>query len=297
MKLVLGTVQSGGRFSYYPDADKAAFKAVVREALKRGITSFDTAYSYVDAETILASVFKEQHAEREKLEITDKILPIPTLKEKAETSLRRLDTDYIDNLLIHWPDNDSESLYKAMRTLEVLKEEGKILHIGVSNFPLELLKKVACDFEIEMLERPVSLLWTRELEETLLFSNGRIKVAGYAPLCFGLLSGKYRTRESLSDKRSTLPFFAAPSYIPLLEKLSAIASVHNTDPAHIALAWALGSGTDMTIFGARSIAQLDIISASDITLTEEEKKELDLISLIVDSEVKADSPYGHGWKS
>lgn len=297
MKLALGTVQSGGRFSFYPEADKNAFKAVVREALKRGITSFDTAYSYADAETILASVFKEQHIEREKLEITDKILPIPTLKEKAETSLRRLNTEYIDNLLIHWPDNDDENLYRALKTLEKLKEEEKILHLGISNFPLGLLRKAAADFEIEMLERPLSLLWTRELEETILFSDGRIRVAGYAPLCFGLLSGKYRRRESLLDKRSSLPFFDAPSYLPLLDKLEVIAERHNTDSAHIALSWALGTKADMIIFGVRNIKQLDILSAADIALTKAERNELNLLAVMIDSEVDANSPYGHEWRS
>lgn len=297
MKLALGTVQSGGRFSFYPDADKNAFKAVVREALKRSITSFDTAYSYEDAETILASVFREQHAEREKLEITDKILPIPTLKEKTETSLRRLNTEYIDNLLIHWPDSDESALYRAMRTLEVLREEGKILHMGVSNFPLKLVKRISQDFEIEILERPVSLLWTRELEETLLFSKGRIKVAGYAPLCFGLLSGKYRSREALSDRRRNLPFFNTPSYLPLLDKLNRIAEQHSTSGAATALAWARQSGADMIIFGARNTEQLDIITASGFTLGEEEKNELDILAAEIDREIMADSPYGHGWRS
>lgn len=297
MKLALGTVQSGGRFSFYPEADKNAFKAVVRQALKRGITSFDTAYSYEDAETILSSVFKEQHIERESIEITDKILPVPTLYDKAEISLRRLNTDYIDNMLIHWPDNDENTLYRALRTLEELKEEGKILHIGVSNFPLELLRKISSDFEIEMIERPVSLLWIRDLEETLLFSKGRIKVAGYAPLCFGLLSGNYRDRDSLSDRRRELPFLSAPSYLPLLDRISSIAAAHNTDSAHIALAWALCSGADMIVFGARNMAQLDIISASEIALTKEEEEDLDLLASIMDSEIRTDSPYGHGWRS
>lgn len=297
MKLALGTVQSGGRFSFYPDSDKLAFKAVVREALKCGITSFDTAYSYEDAETILSSVFREQHIARESVEITDKILPLPTLKEKAETSLRRLGTEYIDNLLIHWPGENERALYIALKTLESLKEEQKLLHMGVSNFSLELLEKISQDFEIDILERPLSLLWTRDIEETLAFSKARMRIAGYAPLCFGLLSGKYRTNSALSDNRKNLPFFSAPSYLPLLDALGTIAAAHETTSAVIALAWSLSTPIYMIIFGARTKEQLAALMKSrEITLSQEEKETLAILSEKINTEIAADNPYGHSWR-
>ena len=251
MKLALGTLQSGGPFSFYPDADKTAFKSVIREALKNGITTFDSAYSYSDAETILSSVLKEQHVDREDVEIIDKVLPLPSLERKVETSLRRLNSSYIDDLLIHWPPEEDKELYIALKTLEKLKEEEKILHIGVSNFSLSLIKKISLDFEIELIERPYSLLWTRDAEETLLVAKGRMRCAFYAPLCFGLLSGRYRKREDLKDKRSSLPFFSAPSYLPLLDTLNSLSTKYSVPPVVLSLAFALNSKADIVIVGAR----------------------------------------------
>lgn len=280
----LGTIQSGGRFCSY-GAERSEWKKVLRLALRSGITAFDTAYTYQDAETILSSVVREQHIERERLEITDKVMPLPTLKEKAEASLRRLGFDYIDYLLLHWPAEERQ-LFRALTELEKLKEEEKALHIGVSNFPMQLLREVSSDFEIEALENPLSLIWTRELDEMLSFRKERgIKLFGYGPLGFGILTG--RSRGMWCEGTAELS--------ALLEEIGNIASEHGISRAVVALSWSLQSGADTIFTGASTTAQLDEL-LREFTLTGEEYSALRVLADKVTALNNSDNPYAHEWK-
>lgn len=280
----LGTIQSGGRFCQYP-ARREEWKRVLRLALRSGITMFDTAYSYQDAETQLSAVIREQHIEREKLEIIDKVMPLPTLQEKAETSLRRLGFDYIDYLLLHWPAEDRQ-LFRALRTLEKLKSEEKALHIGVSNFPLSLLKEVSEDFEVEAVENPVSLIWTRELDEITRFKDERnMKLFGYGPLGFGILAGRKRGMWCEGTDELTA----------LLEETDRIAKAHSVSRAVVALSWSEASGVDAVLTGASTTAQLEELLGR-ITLTAEEQSALRTLADKVTALNNSDNPYSHDWK-
>ena len=97
-ELGLGTLQAGDR-SFFRNTDPNEYRKVLRAALKRGISHFDTAYTYREAETLLGALIKESKRDRETIYLTDKIMPVPTLERKAETALKRLGTEYIDTLL------------------------------------------------------------------------------------------------------------------------------------------------------------------------------------------------------
>lgn len=293
MKAALGTIQSGGKFSFYPPSTNE-YKKTIRASLSAGVDTFESAYVYENAETMLASVLREQRVERERITLIDKVMPAPSLKEKAETSLKRLKSDYIDYLLLHWPTGDEKLLFSSLRTLEKLKNEEKCHQIGVSNFPLNLLEKLSYDFELSALERPLSLLWTKELEETLRFCKAKeIKLLGYGPLGFGLLSGKYKSREELKDGRANLPVWNDTNFYPLLQALSAISLKKHAMPAQIAFSWALSKPVDHIIFGSRSVSQLEMLLSSP-ELTKEELSNLDEISSKL--EMPGDNPYGHRWR-
>ena len=98
--LGLGLVQAGGKLSYFNNTDPKAYKDIIRKAIRDGLRSFDSAYTYQNADELLSSVIKEQHIQREDYDITTKIMPIPTFKKKAEVCLKRLNVDFLDTLLI-----------------------------------------------------------------------------------------------------------------------------------------------------------------------------------------------------
>lgn len=117
---------------------------IVKMALSIGYRHIDTAQVYKNEQEV-GSAIKQAHIDREELFVTTKIdrsyLEPEKLFKSAEQSLLDLDLDYVDLLLIHWP-NSEYDLEKTVEAMLALKEQGKALHIGVSNFPMKLLKEV-----------------------------------------------------------------------------------------------------------------------------------------------------------
>ncbi len=242
---------------------------------------------------MLSAILKEQQIHREEVFLIDKIMPLPSLIKKAETSLKRLNTEYIDTLMLHWPTGDEKLLFESLKNLEKLKNEEKTKEIGVSNFPIPLIKQIRKDFEITALERPVSLLWTKDLEETL---KQGVKVYGYAPLGFGLLSGKYLKKEDLTDGRRELWCLGSPEYLSLITELKRIAKEKDTQMVNIALSWALNQNVSGIIVGARKKKQLEELesypplSNEDMICLQEKAEKLSSTAL-------SDNPYDHRWQN
>ena len=295
-KLALGLVQVGGKLSFYEDMQPQYYKDILRKAIRCGIRVFDSAYSYENADNLLYSVLKEQHVKREEYDITQKIMPLPTFIKKAETSLSRLNCDYFNTLLIHWPTKDERLLFSTFKSLEKLKTEEKCINIGVSNFPYELLKQVSSDFEVNVLERSYSLIWTKEIDKIIELSNEKnIKLYGYAPLGEGLLSGKYRDKSSLNDGRKNLWVFDHLSeFHSLLDMVEKLAIKYSTTMAEIALAFSRQGGFDRIFIGISKPYQLDIFS-STITLEEDEIITLKKLADKISSYNLTDNIYQHRW--
>lgn len=290
--LGLGLVQAGGKLSYFDGIAPQYYKDILRKAIRDGIRSFDSAYTYQNADELLCAVLKEQHIQREEYDITTKIMPLPTFKKKSEISLKRLGLDYFDNLLIHWPTHDEGLLFSTLKTLEKLKEEGKCINIGVSNFPFSLLSRVCKDFEINILERSYSLLWTKEIEET---KHLGIKLFGYAPLGEGLLSGKYYYPEDLNDNRKNLWVFRnLELYHQLLFEVEEISKKYNVSMVEVALAFSRSESFDKIFIGVSKINQLDIFS-STFTLNEDEINKLKILSDKLCALNPTDNIYEHRW--
>ena len=115
----------------------------VKQALDIGLRHIDTAQIYFN-ESAVGTAIKESSVPREDIFLTTKIwrdsLTPLEIKKSFQESLSRLKTDYVDLLLIHWP-NEAVSLEGALGAFEELKQKNKVRHIGVSNFTLEFLKK------------------------------------------------------------------------------------------------------------------------------------------------------------
>ena len=159
-KIGFGTWTLGGQGSPDPSLDDKSM-AALRSALEIGYTHFDTAEGYAagHAEELLGQAVRESGIARESLMITSKVAPshlnYEDVLHSCENSLRRLGMDYIDLYLIHWP-KAGMKLANTFQALNQLVREGKVRHLGVSNFNLKLLKQAASLSETPLLTNQVS---------------------------------------------------------------------------------------------------------------------------------------------
>lgn len=144
-KIGFGTWKVGGSMSPNRSLDAQSL-AALRYALELGYTHIDTAEMYGGGhcEDLVGQAIRGSGKKREDLFITSKVMAghlnyNDTLKA-CENSLHRLQTDYIDLYLIHWPQTDMK-LEDTFRALNKLVREGQVRYLGVSNFDLKLLKQ------------------------------------------------------------------------------------------------------------------------------------------------------------
>lgn len=120
-----------------------ACRESVADALGIGYRLIDTARMYENEAAVGAGIL-ESGVERDEIFLTSKIphtkLTATDVKSETEASLRELQVDYLDLMLIHWP-NDSVPINETLEAMASLAEKRKILRIGVSNFPLRHLKE------------------------------------------------------------------------------------------------------------------------------------------------------------
>lgn len=144
-KIGFGTWHIGG--GSYPDPKlDSDSQTALRTALEVSYTHFDTAEIYADghAEELLGQAIRDMGTPRDSLFITTKVEPGHLQYEQVlracEGSLQRLNMDYIDLYLIHWP-RTGMKLSETFRALNKLVRDGKVRHLGVSNFSVRLLKE------------------------------------------------------------------------------------------------------------------------------------------------------------
>ena len=257
-KIGFGTWNLGGGSSPDPRRDRLSL-AALRSALELGYTHFDTAEMYAGGHTeeLLGQAVRESGAGRERLFIASKVKPEhlqpDDLLRACEGSLRRLGMDYLDLYLIHWP-RPGMKLADAFRALNRLAREGKVRHIGVSNFSLKLLKEsqALCETPILTDQVPYSLSdRSHDTNGVLEYCQANdILLTAYSPLDQG---GLHVSR-----------------------KLQAVARAHSATPHQIALAWLAVQPHVITIpMSADARHQAENLAAADIPLTGEEIRVLD----------------------
>ena len=255
-------------------------KGLIKSAYRLGIRDFSSAYSYGDADSILSSAMKELRASDWK--ISTKVMPVPALRRKTETILKRLGRDHVDVLMLHWPAED-ESLYRSLKELEKLKDEKVTEDIGVSNFPLPLLRRCSSDFEIRYHERPLSLIWNRDWNEEKTLG---IRTLAYAPLGMGILSGKYHSPEDFQDDRRSVSAVGADSLTKLLGTLSG---------PEEALSWVCHERPYAIISGFSSPGDLPILGKVE-ELNEKRAEMLTELADAVSSSFSRDNIFSHDWR-
>lgn len=286
-RITHGCMELGG--GKWKVMDKEHNIALLKTALEHGITTFDTAEGYGAgaSELIVGEALKEN---RHNCVIATKVLPDhlhkADVRKAAEGSLKRLGTDYIDLLYVHWP-NANIPLEETLGEFDRLKEEGKIRAIGVSNFNLDLMKQAVKLTQIDALQPEYNLL-QRDIESGVLqfCDENRISVLSYNSVAKGILTGAFHFKGAkldAEDFRNEKPLFSAKNMeteLPLLNLLKDIAEAHKATVSQTAAAWVLAQkGMSSAIIGTQNLTHfIENIDAIEIELTGEELKKIDSIS-------------------
>ncbi len=212
------------------------------------------------------------------------VLKRDSIRRECEESLRRLQVEVIDLYQIHWP-IPHEEIEEGWSALAELKEEGKVRHIGVSNFDVSQMERANEIAPVETLQPPYNMLGCDVEEEILPYcGENDIGVIVYSPMRSGLLTGKMtheRVQNMPSDDwRRGADDFREPKLsrnLELVERLAKIGERHGKSPAEVAIAWTLRHpAVTAAIVGGRRPDQVDgTIGAADFRLSEEEIEEVE----------------------
>jgi aryl-alcohol dehydrogenase-like predicted oxidoreductase len=212
------------------------------------------------------------------------------VKKECEISLKRLGTDYIDLLQIHWPDA-STPVQETMEAVAELIQEGKVRHAGVCNYNVELMKESAKYIDLVSDQVSYSMV-KRDIEKDLVpyLIENKQSVLAYSPLQRGLLAGKIKPGHVFQDgdTRVDQPYYQ-PRNIELinafLDKLKPLAADKQATLSQLVIRWTIEQpGITIALVGARNAAQsIENAKAADIQLTSEEiqfiNTELDKLNL------------------
>ncbi len=191
----LGTWQMGGKKERDLTHDDSADITAIQASLQSGITHIDTAEVYAGGHTEELVGYAIRDFDRSKLFLVSKISPTHLayndVLKALEASLQRLHTDYLDGYLIHSP-NLEIPIQETMRAMDTLVEQGRIKHIGLSNFTVEEIKEAqSCTTnKIVMVQTHYNLLF-REPERKGVIrycQENDIFISAWRPLQKGILS-------------------------------------------------------------------------------------------------------------
>lgn len=269
-----------------------------------GFNAIDTADVYSswipgnkggESETIIGNWLKQKPGRRENTVIITKVgsefppgqkgLSEKHIMNAVEGSLQRLQTDYIDLYLSHWPDPET-TFEETLRAYEKLIQQGKVKNIGSSNLSAaQLSEALATSKEHNLpryaVEQPHYNLFTRDKFEgdlSHLCIHEQIGVITYSSLASGFLTGKYRSENDFdkSPRGQGMTKFLNPRGFRILKALDSVAAANNAQPAEIALAWLITRpGVTAPIASATSLKQLEsLIRSTQLTLSKEHLDQL-----------------------
>jgi len=312
-----------GSMTWGTQNTEAEGHAQIDMALDHGINFIDTAEMYPttpmsketqgDTERIIGTWIATS-GKRDKIVLATKITgegnmnvrdgaPITrkTLEEALASSLKSLQTDYIDLYQLHWPnrgsymfrqnwtydpsDQDSDAvaanMIEVLETLDKFVKEGKVRHIGLSNESawgtmrwLQIAEAHGYP-RMQSIQNEYSLLcrlYDTDLAE--LSHHEDVGLLAFSPLAAGLLTGKYSKGDTPAGSRRSINDSLGgrinPRIWPAIDAYIAIAEENDLDPVHMALAWCQQRPfMTSTIFGATSLEQLQrIINGKDLVLTD-----------------------------
>lgn len=279
----------------------------IRAAIDCGINFIDTAPAYNGgiAEKYIGQVLKDLGKRKDVVIATKcgtefidgayvRSCAHDTILRECEESLKNLQTDYIDVYLIHWPDA-TVPIEETMDALNILKKQGKILHIGVSNFTQEEIEKAQKFGVIEAYQPQYSMVFRSNEAQMQWAAKQGMGVMTYGSLGAGILTGAFRQLPSFakSDNRNRFyKHFQEPMFskvMKIVEVMDQISAGRNgVTLSQIAINWAAQKDfVSSSIVGAQSRSKIEQnCAAFDWMLTADEMDTLDrAIHQYLDEEV------------
>jgi aryl-alcohol dehydrogenase-like predicted oxidoreductase len=296
-RIAFGAWELGGEWGTFDDNEAIG---TMRYAREHGINLFDTAqaYGFGASEQILGRALRGDLDRRREevviatkggLRMTENGLVRDSspawLRHGVEDSLRALGVDHIDLYQVHWPDPNVAPAETA-GALEDLVREGKIRHVGVSNFDVAQVTDFARTRPVETLQPPYSL-FRRDIETDVLpyTRTHDIGVLVYGPLAHGLLTGSVDEGTTFAgdDWRSANPSFHGEPFHRNLEKVRELQRFASDElgrsVSQLAVAWTLANpAVDVAIVGAQRPQHIDdAVAASELHLGDDELARIDHI--------------------
>jgi aryl-alcohol dehydrogenase-like predicted oxidoreductase len=287
----------GMSFSYGPPKDKKEMTSLLKTAVERGITFFDTAEVYgpfineelvgealvpFRKQVVIATKFGFDLSGNDNRPGATSVNSQPKhIKEAVEGSLKRLKIETIDLLYQHRVD-PNVPIEDVAGTIKELIQAGKVKHFGLSEAGVKTIRRAHAIQPVTALQSEYSL-WTRTPEKEVIPTLEELGIGfvPFSPLGKGFLTGKMdaNTKLDSSDFRSTLPRFtpeALKANQVLIDLLNTIAKQKNATPAQIALAWLLAQKPWIVpIPGTTKLHRLDEnIGSVTIDLTTDDLREI-----------------------
>ncbi|HEY7151452.1 MAG TPA: aldo/keto reductase [Solirubrobacterales bacterium] len=289
-----------GMSAFYGSADQGEAEATIQRALELGISFLDTAQLYGPMtneelvgrairgrrdECVLATKFARRVDGATPGDMST-IGPVDGsaehVRSSIEGSLERLGTDHVDLYYQHRVDPEVP-IEETVGAMAELVEEGKVLHLGLSEAAPETIRRAHAVHPITAVQTEYSL-WTRDPEAEVLPTCRELGIGfvPYAPLGRGFLSGRFTSPDELdeNDSRRSGPRFAGKNLeanLLLAAKVRQIADEQGITPAQLAIAWVLAQGEDLApIPGTKRRSYLEQnAGAAEVVLSDEELARID----------------------
>ena len=287
----------GMSFSYGPPKDRQEMTALLRSAVERGVTFFDTAEvygPYINEElvgealapfrksVVIATKFGFDLSGSDTRPGAAGLNSRPEhIKEVAEASLKRLKTDVIDLFYQHRVD-PNVPIEDVAGAIKELIQQGKVKHFGLSEAGVQSIRRAHAVQPVTALQNEYSLWWRKPEAEVLpTLEELGIGLVPYSPLGRGFLTGKIdeKTTFDKTDFRNNLPRFtpeALKANQALINRVDRIARRKKTTPAQVALAWLLAKKPWIVpIPGTTKLSRLDEnIGAVSVELDMDDLREI-----------------------
>jgi len=287
----------GMTFAYGPPGDKQEMISLIRSAVERGVTFFDTAEVYgpytneelvgealapFRKQVVIATKFGFKAASKIESRWSDLDSRPERIKQVAEASLKRLRTDVIDLFYQHRVD-PKVPIEDVAGAVKELIGEGKVKYFGLSEPGVQTIRRAHAVQPVTAVQSEYSL-WFRDPENELLPALEELAIGfvPYSPLGRGFLTGKMNENTTFdsSDFRNTLPRFtpeARKANQALVDMLGEIAKRKKATPAQISLAWLLAQKPWIVpIPGTTKLKRLEEnIGAAAIELTQDDLRDIE----------------------